>query len=127
MLLRWLPERSFVFAGDQGYGIHEQAFFASQQEGRLTLVSRFYADANLYEPSPVVEGKRPAHRPCQKEAKLPRPQHVVAATAERPRLNVAWYGGGGSDCGPAGFLHGRVSTKPSRKSRTISGTSCCMR
>ena len=97
LLLRWLPGRSFVLAGDQGYGSHELAFFASQQGGRLTLVSRFYADANLYEPPPVVEGKRPAHRPRKKGAKLPRPQDAVAATAERTPLNVAWYGGGRRD------------------------------
>lgn len=93
LLLRWLPERSFVFAGDQGYGPHQLARFAAQQDGRLTLVSRFYADANLYEPPPVVEGKKPSGRPRQKGAKLPKPQDVVA-TAERTVLNVAWYGGG---------------------------------
>jgi hypothetical protein len=97
LLLRWLPERSFLFAGDQGYGSHDLAFFAAQQGGRLTLVSRFYPDANLYEPPPPVTGKRPAHRPRKKGAKLPSPQEVVAATAERTRLNVAWYGGGRRD------------------------------
>ena len=94
--LRWLPGRCFVFAGDQGYGSHELACFASQQGGRLTLVSRFYANANLYEPPPVVVGKKPSGRPRKKGAKLPRPQDVVA-TAERTRLNVAWYGGGRRD------------------------------
>lgn len=81
LLLRWLPDRSFVFAGDQGYGSHALASFAAQQQGRLTLVSRFYADANLYEPPPRIAGKRPAHRPRKKGAKQPPPQEVVAATA----------------------------------------------
>jgi hypothetical protein len=97
LLLRWLPDRSFVFAGDQGYGSHALASFAAQQQGRLTLVSRFYADANLYEPPPRIAGKRPAHRPRKKGAKQPPPQEVVAATAARTPLNVAWYGGGRRD------------------------------
>jgi hypothetical protein len=42
----------------------------------------------------VVLGKRPSHRPRKKGAKLPAPQAVVAATAQRKKLNVSWYGGG---------------------------------
>lgn len=93
VLLRWFPDRSFVFAGDSGYGSHELATFVQRQAGRLTLVSRFYANANLYEPPPVVTGKRKGGRPRQKGAKLPSPEQVVA-TARRTRLTVAWYGGG---------------------------------
>jgi hypothetical protein len=93
LLLRWLPDRTFVFAGDQGYGSHELAHFAQQQGGRLALVSRFYANANLYAPPPPYAGKG---RPRVKGAKLPSPEQVVA-TAERTRLNVAWYGGGRRD------------------------------
>jgi hypothetical protein len=93
LLLRWFPERSFVFAGDTGYGTHALAAFAQRQGGRLTLVSGFRSDANLYESPPVVVGKRPNGRPRKKVAKLPKPAAVVAA-AERTRLNVAWYGGG---------------------------------
>jgi DDE superfamily endonuclease len=93
LLLRWLPGRSLVFAGDQGYGSHDMAWFAQKQQGRLSLVSRFYADANLYEPPPPYTGKG---RPRIKGAKLPSPQQVVA-TAQRTPLNVAWYGGGRRD------------------------------
>jgi hypothetical protein len=89
VLLRWFPQRRFVFAGDSGYGSHELATFAQRQAGRLTLVSRFYADANLYEPPPPVTGKRPGGRPRQKGAKLPAPQQAAAA-APRCRLSVAW-------------------------------------
>jgi hypothetical protein len=91
LLLRWLPDRTFLFAGDSGYGSHELAHFAQQQGGRLTLVSRFHADANLYEPPPPYDGKG---RPRKKGKKLPNPAACVAATAERTRLDVAWYGGG---------------------------------
>ena len=94
VLLRWFPERHFVFAGDGGYATHELARTAAQRPQRLTLVGRFYANANLYEPPPVVRGKRPGGRPRKKGAKLPGPAAVVAQTQERDQLNVAWYGGG---------------------------------
>jgi hypothetical protein len=90
ILLRWLPGRKFVFAGDSGYGSHELAFFAQRQGGRLTLVSRLHPDAALYEPPPPYTGKG---RPRVKGAKLPSPAQVVAQAPHR-RLTVAWYGGG---------------------------------
>jgi hypothetical protein len=93
VLLRWFPDRQFVFAGEQGYGSHEMARLAGGSRGRLHLVSKFYPDANLYEPPPEYCGKG---RPRVKGAKLPTPQEVVAR-AERTRLNVAWYGGGRRD------------------------------
>ena len=89
LLLRWFPERLFVFAGDQGYGSHELASFARRQRGRLTLVSRFHPKANLFEPLPPVVGKKNG-RPRQKGAKLASPEQV-AADAARQRLSVAWY------------------------------------
>lgn len=93
LLLRWLPERRFVFAGDQGYGSHDLAAFAQAQQGRLVLVSRFWADANLYAPPPPYSGKG---RPRVKGAKQSNPAQVVAQSARTP-LRVAWYGGGHRD------------------------------
>lgn len=93
ILLRWFPGRQFVFAGDQGYGSHEMARLAGNSQGKLHLVSKFYPDANLYEPPPAYSGKG---RPRVKGAKLATPQEVVAKAA-RTRLNVAWYGGGRRD------------------------------
>jgi hypothetical protein len=93
IVLRWFPDRPFVFAGDSGYGSHAMALFAHRQHGRLSLVSRFVADANLYDPPPVVVGKKPSGRPRQKGAKRPAPQTVVAE-ATRQSLTVSWYGGG---------------------------------
>ena len=92
VLLRWFPDRSFVFAGDSGFGSHEMAAFAQRRRARLTLVSRYYPNANLYEPPPAVVGKRNG-RPRKKGAKLPSPEQVVAG-AKRTRLRVTWYGGG---------------------------------
>src|SRR5947209_6581233 len=93
LLLRWFPDRHFVFAGDQNYGSHEMAALAPRSQGRLHVVSKFYPDANLYEPPPPYAGQG---RPRVKGAKLPRPQEVVAQ-AQRTQLNVAWYGGGRRD------------------------------
>jgi DDE superfamily endonuclease/Archaeal putative transposase ISC1217 len=93
IVLRWFPERQFVFAGDTGYGSHDQAAFAARQKGRLTLVSRYYADANLYEAPPVVVGKKPAYRPRKKGARLPSPQEGLALYPTQLAY-VRWYGGG---------------------------------
>jgi hypothetical protein len=93
VLLRWFPDRQFILAGDQGYGSHEMAMMGQSTRGRLTLVSKFYPDASLYEPPPAYSGHG---RPRVKGDKLPTPQEVVA-TAPRTHLNVAWYGGGRRD------------------------------
>ena len=94
ILTHWFPDRQFVFAGDGGYGTHALARYAARRRRDLTLVSLFYPTAALYDPPPVVVGKRPSHRPRKKGAKRPAPQAVVAATGERQRLEVSWYGGG---------------------------------
>lgn len=92
VLLHWFPQRRFVFCGDGGYGTHQLARFAHRHRSRLTLVSRFYPDANLYAPPPVVKGKRNG-RPRKKGGKLAAPAEVVKRSP-RSRLTVAWYGGG---------------------------------
>ncbi len=98
VLLRWFPDRTFVCAGDGNYATHELARLAARHAGRLSYVSRFYPDANLYEPAPLPKpGKKPPGRPRQKGAPLPAPEEVVAGTRKRQRLNVAWYGGGRRD------------------------------
>ena len=81
-----------MFSGDGGFGTHELARLAHRYRTRLTLVSRFYPDANLYAPPPVVKGKRNG-RPRKKGRKLPAPEKVVK-TSPRSKLTVAWYGGG---------------------------------
>ena len=94
VLIHWFPDRQFIFTGDGGYGSHALASFAHRHCRHLSLVSLFYPNANLCDPPPVVLGKRPSHRPRKKGAKLPAPQAVVAATVQRKKLNVSWYGGG---------------------------------
>ncbi len=97
VLLRWFPERRFRFTADGNYASHELAAVAQRRRQRLTMISKFYPDANLHAPPPVVTGKRPAGRPRRKGAKLPAPQDVVAQSRRRQKLNVAWYGGGRRD------------------------------
>ena len=94
VLLRWFPDRQFVGAADGNSATHELARLAARQRGRLTHVSHFDADANLYEPAPAVVGKKPSGRPRTKGKKLPSPADVSQQTPRRPPLNVAWYGGG---------------------------------
>jgi DDE superfamily endonuclease len=91
VLLRWFPQRRFLFVGDTGFGTHPLASFAHRHHQRLVLVSGFYADANLYAPPP--KRKKGAGRPRVKGHKLPKPEAVVSR-AKRQRLHVSWYGGG---------------------------------
>ena len=93
VLLRWFRQRRFLLSADGNYGSHEMARFASRRRGRLTLVSKFYPDAQLYEPPPPYSG---SGRPRVKGAKLPTPEQEVAASTPTP-LQVAWYGGGQRD------------------------------
>jgi len=97
VLLRWFRPRSFVLTGDGDYATHELARFSARTGGRLTLLSKFYPNANLYEPPPVIRGKRPANRPRKKGDKLPTPQQQVARSKRIRLKGVAWYGGGRRD------------------------------
>jgi hypothetical protein len=94
VLLRWFPQRQFVCAADGNFATHDLARLAARQPTRLTYLSHFYGDANLYEPAPPVVGKKPTGRPRKKGRKLPGPAEVVQQTKHRQRLDVAWYGGG---------------------------------
>jgi hypothetical protein len=93
VLLRWFRQRQFVLTGDNNYGSHAMARFASRRRGRLHLVSKFYPDANLFEPPPPYSGHG---RPRVKGKERAKPEQVVA-DARRTKLNVAWYGGGRRD------------------------------
>jgi hypothetical protein len=92
VLLHWFPQRQFRLAGDGSYGTHELARFAHRHRRHLTLVSRFYATANLYAPPPARSARPKAGRPRIKGSKQPSPHQVVARTKRR-RLRVRWYGG----------------------------------
>jgi DDE superfamily endonuclease len=95
-LMRWFPERHFILVGDSGYGTSETARFCQQHHRHLTLVSKFYGDAALYEPPPP-RTRRTIGRPRVKGQKLASPQEVVANTSQRPCLRVTWYGGSTRD------------------------------
>jgi hypothetical protein len=95
-LIRWFPERHFIFVGDSGYGTSETARFCRQRHRHLTVVSKFYGDAALYDPPPL-RTRRTIGRPRVKGQKLPSPQEEVAHSTRRTRLAVAWYGGTSRD------------------------------
>jgi hypothetical protein len=90
-LIHWFPQRKFILLGDGGYGSHELARFCHRHRRHVTLISRFWADANLYDPPPVRRRGR-SGRPRLKGRKLPSPQAVVKK-AKRKRSTVSWYGG----------------------------------
>jgi hypothetical protein len=90
VMLRWFPDRRFVFVGDSAYGTHEVARFVDRHRKRLCLVSKLHPEANLFEP-PVYMGKG---RPPVKGARVPKPREAVSAARRYRRLTVGWYGGG---------------------------------
>jgi hypothetical protein len=90
--MRWFPERHCIFIGDTGYGTSETARFCCHHSRHLTLLSKFYRDAALYEPPPPRTHSTRG-RPRIKGKKLPSPEEVVANTSQRTPLTVAWYGG----------------------------------
>ena len=81
-----------LFSGDGGYASHELTEFAKRHEQRLTLVSRFHADAAL-QAAPPRRTKTTKGRPRVKGKKLLAPQEVVAQTKKLKKLTVSWYGG----------------------------------
>jgi hypothetical protein len=91
VLLIRFPGRTFVFAGDSGYGTHEVARFCHRHRARLTLISKLHPDANLFDPPPPYAGKG---RPRVKGQRRPKPRAAVAAATAFTRRDVGWYGGG---------------------------------
>lgn len=85
------PNRTFVLAGDAGYGTHEVARFCNRHRDRVTLVSKLHPKANLFEPPPPYPGKG---RPRVKGARMPKPHQAVDGAAALAPVQVAWYGGG---------------------------------
>lgn len=98
VLMRWFPERKWVFSGDGGFSTHELASFACRHQSRLNLVGRFYPKASLHEPPPPPKKNRKVGRPRIKGKKLPSPEKVVEKSRLREE-NVSWYGGGRRNVG----------------------------
>jgi hypothetical protein len=82
-LRRWFPNRHFIVVGDTGYGTSETARLCQQHRRQLTVVSKFYGDASLYEPPPP---RRTMGRPRVQGQRLPSPQVVVAHKAHTTRV-----------------------------------------
>jgi hypothetical protein len=81
------PGRTFVFAGDSGYGTHEVARFCYRHRDRLTLVSKLHPDANLFD----APRRTPARAdPGSRAAAGPSP----APPSPLPRASPIWRSGG---------------------------------
>jgi GNAT superfamily N-acetyltransferase len=93
ILIRWFPDRTFVCSADGNYAAHELAELAAANPRRLTFVSKFYEDANLFEPPPPYVKGQSQGRPRVKGKELPKPAQVVRETSKPSVLTVAWYGG----------------------------------
>ena len=92
VLIHWFPLRQFVLLGDGGYASHKLARFCWRHRHHVTLISRFYPQANLYAPV-SKSAQKPVGRPREKGCKLPWPQADVAGRKLR-QATVDWYGGG---------------------------------
>jgi len=90
-LIHWFPQRKFILLGDGGYASHELAGFCRQHRQHVTLVSRFYPQANLYQ-APNDRGRGQPGRPRIKGGRLAKPQEVVNQ-ATTQAFSVNWYGG----------------------------------
>jgi len=88
VLMRWFPDKKFIFLGDGGYASHELASFCHRHRRRAKLVSRFHGDAALYDPPPKYNGPG---RPRVKGRKRKSPQDVVPLRRLR-KTTVKWYG-----------------------------------
>lgn len=91
-LIHWFPQRKFILLGDGGYNSHELAKFCHRHRRHLSLVSRFFSDANLYTEAPKRSCGKKGGRPRTKGRKLPSPTQVVEK-ARAKRFTVSWYGG----------------------------------
>ena len=76
IMLLWFPDRRFVFVGDSGFGTHDLARFVHRHRARLSLVSKFHPEANLFEPPQPYSGQG---RPPVKGARRPKPRQAVEA------------------------------------------------
>jgi hypothetical protein len=93
-LIHWFPQRKFILLGDGGYASHELARFCHRHRRHVTLISRFYDDANLYQaPMPKRPCGRKTGRPRVKGRKLPKPAEVVRRCRQGKRCVVTCYGG----------------------------------
>jgi len=90
-LIHWFPERKLILVGDGGYASHELARFCWRHRRHVTLVSRFYAQANLYDP-PSHKRSPKGGRPRLKGRKRAAPSAVVEGS-DGQRFTASWYGG----------------------------------
>src|SRR5258708_2239885 len=86
----WLPEHELVIVGDGTYAAAAFAAYLQHFKRPVTLVSRFYLDAALYDAPYAI----PKGRTRVKGDKLPNPQHYADDPASVwTSLTLPWYDG----------------------------------
>jgi hypothetical protein len=110
-MIRWFPERKFIFSGDTEFSTQELAYFAFQHREHLTLIGRLPSNAQLFMPVESLSPKKRRGRPRVHGDRLPSPKATASHTPIRNRKlhKVRWYGGG------------------NREVRTVTGTGCWYR
>ena len=98
-LRRWLPHRTLVLVGDNGYAVLDLLHSCQSLSEPVTLIARLRLDAALYAPAPTRQpgqNGRPAlkgeRRPPLK-ALLEQPQTTEQPQATWTSATVAWYDG----------------------------------
>ncbi|GHO68293.1 hypothetical protein KSC_071850 [Ktedonobacter sp. SOSP1-52] len=92
-LRRWLPDRYLVVVADSSYAVLELPACAAGLLAPVTVITRLWLDAALYDPAPV---RKPGTngRPRKKGACQPTLQaRLVDPKTNWEALPVAWYGG----------------------------------
>ncbi|MCS7304291.1 MAG: transposase [Thermoguttaceae bacterium] len=86
VLIRWFPEKTFIFLADGGFSSYELAWFCRRRQA--VLVGRFWANACLHEQPHAYQGRG---RPRLKGPRRPSPQQVVAQST-LCSCQVLWHG-----------------------------------
>ncbi len=93
LLRRWLPHRSLVLVGDNGYAVLDLLHCCQSLREPVTLIARLRLDAALYAPAPPREpgqnGRPPLKGPRRPSLKSLLEQNSVAWD----NVAVAWYDG----------------------------------
>ncbi len=90
-LMRWMPDRKFILAGDYQVVTHQTAAFARRHADRVTVVGRLRGDANLYAAPTNPNRKSRCGGLIKKGRKLAAPSEQIK-TLKAVKDEVRWYG-----------------------------------
>ena len=92
-LRRWLPNRSLVIVGDNGYAVLDLLHCCQSLREPVTLITRLRLDAGLYDPAPPRQPGQ-SGRPRVKGSRRPTLKELLHVP-DLPWLtaSVSWYDG----------------------------------